>query len=102
MLAAVEGVRVALCDAPGFGRGYEDEEYLQPVTALLRGGKIDIVILCCNMTEVRLRKSFVHLLQEHDKAGVNWERTVITLTFADWFPVPAHLRETNPSYSISA
>ena len=95
----VEGVQVALYDSPGFG-GENDEECIQALEDLLQGDRIDVVILCFMMTEPRLRRSHIRLFQDYDKVGINWERTILALTFADRILAPVKLR-TSPSFQLS-
>ena len=40
------------------------------------------------------------MFQEYNKVGVNWERTVIVLKFANRLPVPVKARKSpSPKYS---
>ena len=94
VVRTVEGVPVELYDKPGFC-GDTDGVYLESIRELLHGKhKIDLVILCVKMSETRLRHSLIRSFQEHDKVGVDWERVIIALTFADCFPVPSKQRKT--------
>lgn len=78
-----------------------DKVYFSAVKDLLHSAvEIDVVILCFKMTETRLRSSLIQLFQEYGKVGVDWERTIIALTFADCLPVPAGVR-MSPSFQMS-
>lgn len=87
----VEGVQIALYDTPGLGdsRSDRDGEYLRKVEEILKSGVIHLVIYCLKFSETRMRASLIRTFQEYAKIGLNWERTVITLTFADYVPVPS-------------
>ena len=91
----VEGVPVALYDTPGLGdsRSDRDGEYLQKVEEILKSGAIHLVIYCLKLSETRMRASLIRTFQEYDKIGVNWEWTIVTLTFADAVPVPSSERK---------
>ena len=83
---SVEGVPVVVYDTPGMDdtEGDEDEEeHLEMMKSLLARGKIHLVIYCLKITETRMRRSIIHTFKQYHKIGVPWERTVITITFAD-------------------
>ena len=86
----VEGVQIALYDTPGLGdsRSNRDGEYLRKVEEILKSGAIHLVIYCLKLSETRMRASLIRTFQEYAKIGMNWEWTIITLTFADAVPVP--------------
>ena len=91
----VEGVPVALYDTPGLGdsRGVKDDDYLQKMKVLLMSGEIHLVIYCLKLSETRMRDSLIRTFQAYNKIGVNWEWTVIALTFADVVPVSSKERK---------
>ena len=83
---SVEGVPVVVYDTPGLedtGADEDEKKHLEIMESLLARGKIHLVIYCLKMTETRMRKGLIRTFEEYHKIGVPWERTVITLTFAD-------------------
>ena len=91
----VEGVPIALYDTPGLGdsRSDRDGEYLREIEKILKSGTIHLVIYCLKLSETRMRASLIRTFQEYAKIGVNWERTIVTLTFADAVTVPSSERK---------
>lgn len=86
----IEDVPVALYDTPGLSdsKCHHDTEYLNQMERILKGGEIQLVIYCLKLTETRMRQSLIRTFQEYNKIGVNWERSVIALTFADIVLLP--------------
>ena len=82
-------------DTPGLGdsRSDRDGEYLREIEKILKSGTIHLVIYCLKLSETRMRASLIRTFQEYAKIGVNWERTIVTLTFADAVPVPSSERK---------
>ena len=98
----MEGVSIALYDTPGLhdSRGDRVAEYLQQMEGVLKSGDIHLVIYCIKLSETRMRESLIRTFQEYNKIGVNWERTVIALTFADVVPVPIETRR-RPGFEMA-
>ena len=98
----MEGVSIALYDTPGLinSRSDGDAEYLQQMEGVLKSGDIHLVIYCIKLSETRMRESVIRTFQEYNKIGVNWERTVIALTFADHVPVPIMTRR-RPGFEMA-
>ena len=92
----VEGVPIVLFDTPGLGdsRGDHDDKYLQDMEDILKKRNIHLVIYCLKLSETRMRESLIRTFKEYSRIGVNWERTVIALTFADLLPVSAQVKKT--------
>ena len=87
-VSVVEGVIVNIYDTPGLGdtRGNgAEEEDLKYMKSRLDKEEIHLVIYCFKMTETRMRKGLIRTFEEYHKLGVPWEKTVITLTFADMY-----------------
>ena len=83
---SVEGVPVVVYDTPGMddtNRDEDEEEHLEMMKSLLARRKIHLVIYCLKMTETRMRRGIIQTFRQYHKIGVPWERTVITITFAD-------------------
>ena len=57
-----------------------------------------VIIYCFKMCETRLRNSLVQSLIRWNEMGLEWEKTVIALTFADALPIPRAARQ-DPSFS---
>ena len=91
----VEGVSIALYDTPGLAdaRVGRDAVHLQQMEGVLKSGDIYLVIYCIKLLEPRIREANIYTFQEYNKIGVNWERTVIALTFADCLFVPKKMRK---------
>lgn len=70
-----------------------DEEYFKVVKSLLQDEKPTVVVLCLKLSETRMRNSLAKFIKEHHKAGLNWRKVVIALTFADSIPVPKSERQ---------
>ena len=88
---SVEGVAIVVYDTPGLGdvKGEEDErKHLDIMKSLLARGKIHLVVYCFQMNETILKSSHVGTLCKYHQIGVDWEQSVIALTFADALYVP--------------
>ena len=91
---ALEGVPVTLYDTPGLGHSHMDDDVIcQMVKDVLESGRIHLVICCMNMSETRIRSSLIHMFQEYTKLGVNWEKSIIALTFADYVPIFSEMKK---------
>lgn len=85
----VEGVAVRIFDTPGLSdTSGMDEKILADIQDALQNNEINVVIFCFKMSETKLRHSLVRIFQEYHKIGVNWQQSVIALTFADALPKP--------------
>ena len=99
----VEGVDVVLYDTPGLGDTRVPdygEQHLKQMKAVLDNNEIQLVLYCFKMTETRMRTSLVDTFVEYHRIGVNWEHTVMVLTFADCLPVPKSERK-KPEFQMS-
>ena len=99
----VEGVPIVVYDTPGLGdiKGEEEEKnHLDIMKALLARKKIHLVVYCFQMNEVTMRSSIVGALRKYHKIGVDWEQSVIALTFADALYVPKRDQE-HPNFKMS-
>lgn len=90
-----EGIPVAFYDTPGLGdsRGVQDDKYLRMIEGILKSDEVHLVVYCMKLSETRMRDSLICTLQEYNKIGVKWERTVIALTFSDVVPVPKEVKK---------
>ena len=81
----VEGVLICVYDTPGLddSRGDHDAVYLREMKGILESGEIQLVIYCLKLLETRMHQGLIRTFQEFNKISVNWEQTVIALTFAD-------------------
>ena len=66
-----------------------DMEFKEKLSALLRGGKLDVIIYCLKATETRIRNSLVNSLQKYTDMGLDWRKTVIAVTLANSLPISA-------------
>ena len=99
----VEGVPIVVYDTPGLGdiKGKEDEKkHLDIMKAILKREKIHLVVYCFQMSESTMTSNIVGTLREYHKIGVDWERSVIALTFADALYVPKSEQE-HPSFQMT-
>ena len=99
----VEGVDVVLYDTPGLGdtRGAgRDEKYLKQMKTILDNNEIQLVLYCFKLSETRMRSSLIDTFVAYHEIGVNWEHTVMALTFADALPVPYKERQ-KPGFQMS-
>ena len=99
----VEGVDVVLYDTPGLcntrGPDY-DEQYLKQMKAVLDNNEIQLVLYCIKLSGTRMRTSLIRTFVEYHKIGVDWENTVMVLTWADMLPVPNKERK-KPEFQMS-
>ena len=98
----VEGIDVVLYDTPGLGdsRSVCVDQHLKQMKTLLGSNEIHLVLYCFKLSETRIRNSLIRIFQEYHKIGVNWEHTVMVLTFADFLPVPRSERK-KPEFQMS-
>ena len=87
----VEGVQIVVYDTPGLGdvKGVEEEWLdLKNMEEVLAQKKIHLVVYCYQMNNTIMTSSTVGALRKYHQIGVDWERSVIALTFADALYVP--------------
>ena len=89
----VEGARVPIVvyNTPGLGdvKGEEDEKkHLETMKDFLAQEKIHLVVYCFHMNNTIITSSIVGAIRKYHQIGVDWERSVIALTFADALYVP--------------
>ena len=83
---SVEGVQIVVYDTPGLGdvKGEEDEKmHLEIIRDHLAKKKIHLVVYCFQLNEMIMSSSLIGAINKYHKIGVDWERSVIALTFAD-------------------
>lgn len=93
----VQGVSVTVYEASCLS--VEDEQHLRQMQELLRSGPITFILYCFKMSETRMRQSLTDAFKMFHSAGVNWNKTVIALTFADSLPVPKPMRR-DPNFDV--
>ena len=99
----VDGVPIVVYDSPGLGdvKGEEEEKkHLDIMKALLSRKKIHLVVYCFQMNQATMRSSIVGALRKYHEIGVDWKRSVITLTFADALFVPTS-KQALPDFKMS-
>ena len=91
----IEGVPVKVYDTPGLAdsRSERDEEYLEEIKKLTDEETIHLIIYCLKMTETRMRRSIIRTFEQYTKIGVDWEKTVIAITFADALKPASQLKK---------
>ena len=75
----------------------EDEQHQKEVQELLNSRSLSFILYCFKMSETRMRQSLINTIKVFHRAGVDWNKTVIALTFADSLPVPKAQRN-DPKY----
>ena len=87
----VEGVPIVVYDTPGLGdvKGKEDErKHLEMMKDFLTRKKIHLVVYCFQLNETIVTSSLIGALRKYHEIGVDWNHSVIALTFADALYVP--------------
>ena len=97
----VEGVDVVVYVTTGLGgsRDYGDEQHLKEMKAILDSNEIQLVLYCIKLSETRCQ-SLIRTFVEYHSIGVDWEHTVIVLTFADALVAPSSIRK-KPGFQMS-
>ena len=93
---AVQGVSVTVYEVGGLS--VEDEQHQRELQALILSGSLSFILYCFNMSETRMRQSLINTFKVFHSAGINWNKTVIALTFADSLPVPKTMRR-DPNFN---
>ena len=98
---AVEGVPVKLIDTPGLDdvTPGNDERNLEEIRRLLQEETIHLIIYCIKISETRLHKGIICTFKQYTEIGVDWEKTVIALTFADGLCPPSSMKKM-PGFNI--
>ena len=100
---SVEGVPIVVYDTPGLGDviGEEDEaKHLANMKALLAKKKIHLVVYCFQITKTLVISSDMGALRKYHEMGVNWEQSIIALTFADALYIPKD-EQNLPNFTMS-
>ena len=93
---AVQGVSVTVYEVSGLS--VENEQHQKEMQALILSAPLSFILYCFNMSETRMRQSLINTFKVFHNAGVNWNKTVIALTFADNLPVPK-AQQRNPNFN---
>ena len=99
----VEGVQVVVYDTPGLGdvKGEEEERrHLKGMEKALAQKKIHLVVYCLQMNNTMMTSSIVGAIHKYHQIGVDWQRSVIALTFADALYVPER-EQALPNFRMS-
>ena len=86
----VQGVSVTVYEVSGLS--VEVEQHRREIHELILRGSVMFILYCFKVSETRMRRSLTDVFKMFHSAGVNWNRTVIALTFADSLPVPKAMR----------
>ena len=98
-----EGVPIVVYDTPGLGdiKGEEEEKlHLEIMKDFLRRKKIHLVVYCFQMNNTIVTSSIVGAIRKYHQIGVDWEWSVIALTFADALYVPKR-EQALPNFRMS-
>ena len=93
----VQGVGVTVYEASGFL--IEDEQGRRQLQDLILSGSITFILYCFKMSETRMRQSLTDTFKVFNSTGVDWNKTVLALTFADSLPVPKATRH-DPNFDM--
>ena len=82
----IRNVPVTVHETSGFENadGREEADFENAMRSLLTGGKLDVIVYCFKATETRMRDSMFTALKTYYNMGLNWRKTVIALTFANY------------------
>ena len=92
-IGEINKVPVLVYDTPGLGdsRGIRDDDYLAKIKKVI--SDVHVIIYCIKMTETRMHGGMIQAFQQYNKIGINWEKTVFALTFADAIIPPTRLKK---------
>ena len=93
----VQGVSVTVYEDSSFSA--EDENQKGEVQKLILSCSLTFILFCLKMSETRMRQSLIKAFKMFHSIGVNWNKTVIALTFADSLPVPKAQRQ-DPNFDM--
>ena len=84
------GVPVILYDTPGTdGSSAEsDRELCKEIKKLIKAKKVCLTIFCFTLNGQRLKRSHIATMRTYHEATVNWDSTIVALTFADMIKAP--------------
>lgn len=87
---SVAGVPIVLYDTPGVDNSSAESDNLlcKEMKKLIKYKRVCLTIFCIPMIDCRLKESHIATLQSYHKAMVNWDRTIMALTFADNVKAP--------------
>ena len=91
--STVNGVPVCIYDTPGLGDSREerDDLYLSQLKPIVN--QVHLTICCIKMNESRMHEGMLDMLKKYNKIGINWEKTIFALTFADALTPPSSVRK---------
>lgn len=81
----------------GSRRAFQEEDYVREMKAVFSTGQIQLVLCCVSLQSAVLSESLIRTFELHNRIGVDWRKTVVTLTFADKSP-----RHPNTSRLLTA
>ena len=86
----VAGVPVVLYDTPGTDdmTAASNRDLCREIKKLIRSKKICLTIFCFSMNEQRIKRSHISTMRAYHEATVNWDSTIVALTFADKIKAP--------------
>ena len=96
----VRGTEVIVHDTQGLAdtKSADDEQILEKIGKLIASNLIDLTVFCVSMKDTRLDRDIKRTFIELNRMGLNWENTIIVLTFADEFHVPPKQKEKRAQY----
>ena len=90
------GIPVMLYDTPGADdvKDASDGDLCRDITSLIRSRKVCLTILCFSVNGQRIKGSHTSILRTYHAATVNWQSTIVALTFADCIKAPRKERRS--------
>ena len=92
----VAGVPVVLYDTPGTDdmTAATNRDLCREIKKLIRSKKVSLTIFCFSMNEQRIKRSHISTMRAYHEATVNWDSTIVALTFADKIKAPRAERKS--------
>ena len=83
-------VPVVLYDTPGSDdmTNASDRGLCREIKRLIKSKKVCLVIFCFSMNEQCIKGRHISIMRAYHEATVNWESTIVALTFADKIKAP--------------
>ena len=89
-------VPVVLYDTPGTDdmTAASDRDLCKDIKKLIKSKKVGLTIFCFSMNEQRIKRSHISTMRAYHEATVNWDSTIVALTFADKIKAPRTERKS--------
>ena len=97
----VQGVPIVVYDTPGLEDNRtdrSDEACLAEIEKLI--SSVHAVIFCFDLRQTRMMNAVTRALEQYTEAGVDWNKAVFALTFADEIHIPPKVRKAPESEQV--